>query len=150
MLRSMASDILVGGMLLFFELNAAFVVFLLLIPPSRKATKWLRDGRKLRNSVTLADSLRLVLYIVAFLVLLGPVIGVVTGVWYPQLLLVWWLVVILTPLMQVDVWVLQSFFIAIVLVWMSYVLLYNRAKTSQVAHRIQLTPAQYFGRIRES
>jgi len=126
MLRSMASDILVGGTLLFFQLNAAFVVFLLLIPPSRKATKWLRDGRMLRRSVTAAESARLVLYIIAFLFLLGPVIGVVTGVWYPQLLLVWWLVVILTALVQVDVWVLQSFFIAVVLVWISYVLVYKR------------------------
>ena len=80
MLRSMASDILVGGMLLFFQLNAAFVIILLLIPPSRKAIRWLRDGRTLRRSVTVAESARLVLYIIAFLFLLGPVIGVVTGV----------------------------------------------------------------------
>ena len=112
----MASDLLVGGMLLFFQLNAAFVVFLLLISPSRKAIKWLRNGRMLRPSVTVAESARLVLCIIAFLFLLGPVIGVVTGVWYPQLLLVWWLVVILTAIVQVDVWVLQAFFIAIVLV----------------------------------
>jgi hypothetical protein len=130
----MASDILVGGVLLFFQLNAAFVVFLLLIPPSRKAIKLLRDGRTLRCSVTVAESTQLVLCIIAFLSLLGPLIGVVTGVWYPQLLLVWWLVVILTALVQADVSVLQAFFIAIVLVWMSYVLLYKKgAKTSRVA-----------------
>jgi len=122
----MASDILVGGIFLFFELNAAFVVFLLLISPSRKAIKWLRNGRTLRPSVTVAESARLVLCIIAFLFLLGPVIGVVTGVWYPQLLLVWWLVVILTVLVQVDVWVLWGFFIAIVLAWMSYMLLYTK------------------------
>jgi hypothetical protein len=121
----MASDILVGGILLFFELNAAFVVFLLLISPSRKAIKWLRNGRMLRPSVTVAES-ALVLCIIASLFLLGPVIGVVTGVWYPQLLLVWWLIVILTALVQVDVWVLWGFFIAIVLVWMSYMLLYMK------------------------
>jgi len=126
MLRSMASDVLVGGVLLFFQLTAAFVVFLLLIPPSRKAIKWLRDGRTLRRSVTVAKSAQLVLCIIAFLFLLGPLIGVVTGVWYPQLLLVWWLVVILTALVQADVWVLQAFFIAIVLAWMSYVLLYKK------------------------
>jgi hypothetical protein len=126
MLRSMASDILVGGVLLFFELNAAFVVFLLLISPSRKAIKWLRDERTLRRSVTVAESARLVLYIIAFLFLLGPLIGAVTGVWYPQLLLVWWLVAILTALVQADVWILQEFFITIVLAWMSYVLLYNK------------------------
>jgi hypothetical protein len=126
MLRSMASDIFVGGLLLFFELNAAFVVFLLLISPSRKAIKWLRDGRTLGHSVTMAESARLVLCIIAFLFLLGPVIGVVAGVWYPQLLLVWWLVFILTALVQVDVWVLWGFFIAIVLVWMSYMLLYKK------------------------
>jgi hypothetical protein len=124
-LRSMASDILVGGMLLFFQLNAAFVVFLLLIPPSRKAIKWLRDGRTLGHSVTMVESARLVLCIIAFLFLLGPVIGVVAGVSDPQLLLVWWLVFILTALVQVDVWVLWGFFIAIVLVWMSYMLLYK-------------------------
>src|SRR4029077_19962827 len=99
---SMASDILVGGVLLFFELNAAFVVFLLLISPSRKAIKWLREGRTLRRSVTVAESARRVVYIIAFLFLLGPLVGVVTGVWYPQLLLVWWLVVILTALAQAD------------------------------------------------
>jgi hypothetical protein len=134
MLRSMASDILVGGILLFFELNAAFVVFLLLIPPSRKAIRWLKDGRTLRRSVTVAESARLVLCMIAFLFLLGPVIGVVTGVWYPQSLLVWWLVVILTAPVQADVWVLQSFSIAIVLVWMSYMILYTKGpKTSRVA-----------------
>jgi len=126
MLRYMASDILVGGVLLFFELNAAFVVFLLLISPSRKAIKWLRDGRTLRRSVTVVGSARLVLCIIAFLFLLGPLIGVVAGVWYPRLLLVWWLVVILTALVQADVWVLQAFFIAIVSAWMSYVLLYKK------------------------
>jgi len=122
----MASDILVGGMLLFVQLNAAFVLFLLLISPSRKAVKWLRDGSTLRRSVKVIESARLVLCVIAFLFLLGPVIGVVTGVWYLQLLLVWWLVVILTGLVQADVWVLQSFFIAIVLVWMSYVRLYRK------------------------
>jgi len=122
----MTSDILVGGILLFFELNAAFVVFLLLIPPSRKAIRWLKDGRTLRRSVTVAESARLVLCMIAFLFLLGPVIGVVTGVWYPQSLLVWWLVVILTAPVQADVWVLQSFSIAIVLVWISYVILYKK------------------------
>jgi len=122
----MASDILVGGVLLFFELNAAFVVFLLLISPSRKAIKWLREGRTLRRSVTVAESARLVVYIIAFLFLLGPLVGVVTGVWYPQLLLVWWLVVILTALAQADVWVLQAFFIAILLAWMSYFLFYKK------------------------
>jgi hypothetical protein len=122
----MASDILVGGVLLFFQLNAAFVVFLLLISPSRKAIKWLRDGRTLRHSVTVAESARLVLCIIAFLFLLGPVIGVVTGVWYPQLLHVWWLVAILTALVQVDVWILQAFFIVTVLAWISYVLLYKK------------------------
>ncbi len=122
----MASDILVGGVILFFELNAALVVFLLLIPPSRKAIKWLRDGRTLRHSVTVAESARLVLCIIAFLFLLGPVIGVVTGMSYPQLLLVWWLVAILTALVQADIWVLQASFIAIVLVWMSYALLYKK------------------------
>jgi hypothetical protein len=122
----MASDVLVGGVLLFFELNAAFVVFLFLISPSRKAIKWLRDGRTLRRSVTVTESARLVLCIISFLFLLGPVIGVVTGMWYPQLLLVWWLMVILTALVQAKVWALQAFFIAIVLVWMSYVLLYKK------------------------
>jgi hypothetical protein len=126
MLRSMASDILVGGILLFFELNAAFVGFLLLISPSRKAIKWLRDGRTLRRSFTVTGSARLILCVIAFLLLLGPVIGVVGGMWYPQFLLVWWLVVILTALVQADVWVLQTFFIAIVLVWMSYVRLYRK------------------------
>jgi hypothetical protein len=122
----MASDIIVGGVLLFFELNAAFIVFLLLIPPSRKAIKWLRNGRTPRHSVTVPESARLVLYIIAFLFLLGPVIGVVTGLWFPQLLLVWWLVAILTALVQADIWVLQAFFITIVLAWMSYVLLYKK------------------------
>src|SRR5690349_21538621 len=117
MMRSMASDIIVGGVLLFFELNAAFIVFLLLIPPSRKAIKWLRDGRTPRHSVKVPESARLVLYIIAFLFLLGPVIGVVTGVWYPQFLLLGWLVIILTNLVQADVWVLQAFFVAIVLAW---------------------------------
>jgi len=122
----MASDLLVGGMILFFELNAAFVVFLMLISPSRKAIIWFREGRTPRHSVRVAESPRLVLCIIAFLFLLGPVIGVFTGVWYPQLLLVWWLVVILTALVRADVWVLQSFFIAIVLAWMSNMLLYKK------------------------
>jgi len=122
----MASDLLVGGMLLFFQMNAAFVVFLILISPSREAIKWLRDGRTLRRSVTVAESARLVLAIIAFMFLLGALTGVVTGVWYPQLLLVWWLVVILTAIVQADIWVLQAFLIAIVLVWMSYVVLYKK------------------------
>jgi hypothetical protein len=146
----MASDTIIGGLILYLQLNVAFVVFLFLIPPSRRSVSWLRrrldpyerfrdrplsetrntgvvtGPRRLRSRYYLAESGRIFLYAIGLVFLLGTVVGVLTGLWYPPVLAVWWVLFLATGMAQIDIGILWAVFVAIVTVPIGYRVLFKK------------------------
>jgi hypothetical protein len=124
----MASDPIIGGLVLFVQLNAAFIVFLLLIPPSRTAVTWLRKGRMQSKTITIADFARLPLYLAGLLFMVGTLVGALTGLWYPPVTVVWWIVFLASGMAQVDVAFLWAFLFSVFLVWTCYATLFKKSR----------------------
>jgi hypothetical protein len=122
----MASEVIIGGLILFVQVIAAFIVLLFLISPSRKAIDWFRNGRMRSGTITIKEFARPVLYFVGLLFVAGTLVGAVTGSWFNPVLVVWWIVVLATGMAQIDVAVIWAFFFAVVLVWTISVTLFKK------------------------